>query len=210
VEVHVWAQIALVCAMGAMSPGPSLVVVVRNVTAGGRLQGVMVALGHGLGITFYAFAAVTGLALLLLAWPPLYTVATWAGALLLVAIGVSLWRASLRPPQAGDGHAPSPRGARGFAEGFAIAFLNPKIAAFFLALFSPFVGEAGTWGAKVLVAGTAGVIDAGWYMIVALVLTGSGILAWLRRNGVLVDRALGTILILLALGLAADSLFGEG
>ena len=79
-EFHVWAQIALVCAMGAMSPGPSLAVIIHNVTAGGRLQGVMTALGHGLGITFYAFAAVTGLALLMLAWPPLHTVAAWAGA----------------------------------------------------------------------------------------------------------------------------------
>ena len=206
-DSHVWLQIALVCAVGAMSPGPSLVVVVRNVTAGGRMLGVMVALGHGLGITFYAFAAVTGLALLMLAWPPLHTVAAWAGALLLLAIGVSLWRASLRPIEGAAEHAPPPRGARGFAEGFAIAFLNPKIAAFFLALFSPFVGEAGSWGDKILVAGTAGVIDAGWYMIVALILTGSGVLAWLRRNGVLVDHLLGTLLIVLALGLAAESFF---
>ncbi|MBN33339.1 MAG: lysine transporter LysE [Rhodospirillaceae bacterium] len=206
-DFHVWLQIALVCAVGAMSPGPSLVVVVRNVTAGGRMQGVMVALGHGLGITFYAFAAVTGLALLMLAWPPLHTVAAWAGALLLLAIGVSLWRASLRPIEGAAEHAPSPRGARGFAEGFAIAFLNPKIAAFFLALFSPFVGVAGSWGDKILVAGTAGVIDVGWYMIVALIFTGSGVLAWLRRNGVLVDRLLGTLLIVLALGLAAESFF---
>lgn len=93
-DLQAWAQIALVCALGAMSPGPSLAVIVRNATAGGRRQGVMAALGHGLGITVYAFAAVTGLALVLLAWPPLHQVAVWAGAALLAAIGLALWRAA--------------------------------------------------------------------------------------------------------------------
>lgn len=208
-EFHAWVQIALVCAMGAMSPGPSLAVIVRNAATGGRLQGVMAALGHGLGIAFYAFAAVTGLGLLLLAWPPLHTVALWAGIALLAWIGLGLWRAGLRPRADEAAPPPAPRGGRGFAEGFAIAFLNPKIAAFFLALFSPFVGEAGTWGAKLLVAATAGAIDTGWYLLVALVLTGSGMLVRLRRNAVLVERVLGTLLLIVALGLALEALVGS-
>ncbi|MBC6439101.1 MAG: LysE family translocator [Rhodospirillales bacterium] len=210
-EFSAWLQIALVCAMGAISPGPSLAVMVRNVRAGGRMQGVMAALGHGLGITFYAFAAVTGLAVVMLAWPPLQEVALWSGAALLVWIGLSLWRVSLKPGAGDVGeHAPSPPGRRGFAEGFAIAFINPKIAAFFLALFSPFVGEAGPWSAKVLVAVTAGAIDTLWYLIVALLLTGSGVLPWLRRNGVLIDRILGTLLFLVAFGLVLDARLSAG
>lgn len=102
--------------------------------------------------------------------------------------------------------AAAPRDARGFAEGLAIAILNPKIAAFFLALFSPFAGEAGTWGARVLVAATAGAIDTGWYLLVALALTGSGLFGRLRRNARLIDRVLGTLLLLVALGLAVGAL----
>ena len=46
---------SFVCAMGAVSPGPSLVVVLRNTITGGRMQGIMTGLGHGLGFGIYAF-----------------------------------------------------------------------------------------------------------------------------------------------------------
>ena len=36
--------------LGAMSPGPSLMVVLRNTMIGGRRQGVMCAVGHGLSL----------------------------------------------------------------------------------------------------------------------------------------------------------------
>ena len=42
--------VSLVCAMGAMSPGPSLAVVLRNTISGGRTQGVMTGIGHGIGL----------------------------------------------------------------------------------------------------------------------------------------------------------------
>ena len=58
---------SIVCAMGAMSPGPSLAVVLRNTISGGRAQGVMTGIGHGIGFGIYAFIAVMGLSALLLA-----------------------------------------------------------------------------------------------------------------------------------------------
>ena len=51
--------------LGAVSPGPSLMVVLRNTMIGGRRQGVMCALGHGLGFGLYAGMAVFGLIVLL-------------------------------------------------------------------------------------------------------------------------------------------------
>ena len=52
--------------MGAISPGPSLVVVLRNTISGGRLQGVMTGIGHGIGLSIYAFIAVMGLSSIIL------------------------------------------------------------------------------------------------------------------------------------------------
>jgi threonine/homoserine/homoserine lactone efflux protein len=40
-----------------MSPGPSLAVVLRNTMVGGRRQGVMTGIGHGIGFGVYAFLA---------------------------------------------------------------------------------------------------------------------------------------------------------
>ncbi|MBT5416055.1 MAG: LysE family translocator [Rhodospirillaceae bacterium] len=199
-EITAWFQLALVCVLGAMSPGPSLAVVVRNTVSGGRFQGVMAGLGHGIGVGLYALVAVAGLAFLLAADPVVFRAANLAGSGVLAWIGIQLWRASFRPGET-VGEKRGLRGVRGFAEGFAIAFLNPKIAVFFLALFSQFVrGEAG-WMEKGVMALTAGAIDTSWYVLVALVLAGSGAVNWLRRRATLVDRAIGGVLLLIAAGL---------
>ncbi|MDA0701795.1 MAG: LysE family translocator [Proteobacteria bacterium] len=199
-DLAAWLQIAAVCILGAMSPGPSLAVVLRNTVAGGRLQGVMAGIGHGIGVGFYALAAVTGLAALLAADPALFRVANWAGTGFLIWLGFRLWRSSFGPEKAARVPAPS-RGARGFAEGFVIAFLNPKIAAFFLALFSQFIHAEAGWEEKGAMALMTGAIDMGWYVLVALVLAGTGGIDWLRRHAALVDRAIGSVLLIVAAGL---------
>ena len=63
-EFFSWLQIALVCVLGAVSPGPSLAVVVRNTISGGKTQGVLTGIGHGIGLGLYAFIAITGLSTL--------------------------------------------------------------------------------------------------------------------------------------------------
>ena len=74
-------MLSFVCAMGAISPGPSLAVVIRNTISGGRFQGVMTGIGHGIGIGIYAFMAVMGLSSLLLNNEKLFMIFQIAGAL---------------------------------------------------------------------------------------------------------------------------------
>ena len=64
-DAAAWISIASVCAAGAMSPGPSFAVVVRNTVAGGRIQGVLTGIGHGLGVGVYACGAVFGMAVVM-------------------------------------------------------------------------------------------------------------------------------------------------
>jgi len=53
--------ISVICALGAISPGPSLAVVIRNTINGGRKQGVLTGVGHGLGLGIYALLSVMGI-----------------------------------------------------------------------------------------------------------------------------------------------------
>ena len=50
---------------GAMSPGPSVVLVLRTAIIHGRTSALTVALAHGVGINIYALAVVLGLAVLI-------------------------------------------------------------------------------------------------------------------------------------------------
>ena len=56
------APIVVVLCLGAISPGPSLAILLRNTMEGGKTRGVACGLGHGFGFGIYAFIAVSGIA----------------------------------------------------------------------------------------------------------------------------------------------------
>ena len=58
-------QLFTVCLLGAMSPGPSMAVVINNSIFKGRYNGILTSIGHGVGITVYATFAVLGLGLII-------------------------------------------------------------------------------------------------------------------------------------------------
>ena len=58
-------QVFIVCLLGAMSPGPSMAVVIHNAIFKGRYNGILTSIGHGVGIAIYATFAVLGLGLII-------------------------------------------------------------------------------------------------------------------------------------------------
>ena len=192
---------SLVCIFGAMSPGPSLTVVVQNTLSGGRLRGVITGISHGFGIIIWAGLTAGGIGILITQRPDLFNGMRYAGAAFLVYLGIRSLRSTAGTANAlrNSNTKPSASAAR---DGFLIAILNPKIALFFLALFSQFVRPEAGMGEKVIMALTAGGIDALWYIIVAVVLSQSTILDRLRARARFLDRLFGLILIGLAIRVA--------
>lgn len=94
-------------------------------------------------------------------------------------------------------------------DGFLLAFLNPKIAVFFLALFSQVVGTHTDLPAKLGYATTAMVVDCGWYLIVAWLFSSPRCLDMLKRRAVWFERLFGTILLGLAGRLALGIMSGK-
>jgi len=169
-----WLALAAICLLGAASPGPSLAVVLQATLGGSRRAGLATALGHGLGVMLYALITVCGLGLVITGIPALYTGIRLAGAIYLLWLSFNAWnagRTDIDSPDAASGRS-------GFVRGATVALLNPKLAIFMLALFSQFVdpGAGGLRGAIMVI--TAGVIDALWYVCMALA---AGALA-VRRN----------------------------
>ena len=193
--------VSLVCAMGAMSPGPSLAVVLRNTISGGRTQGVMTGIGHGIGFGIYAMLAVTGLSAILIADETKFELLQWSGAVVLLWLSYNM----LTYQPSGDKEEYLSSGRRGFVEGFMIAFLNPKILVFLVAVFSQFLDPQMTDIDRVIMALIAGLIDTVWYVLVAAVLSGTVIIDKLRANSTLIDRMIGTVLLVLALALIGKS-----
>ena len=61
-----WVQFALICIVGAMSPGPSMALIIRNSIKYGRVSGLLSSIGHAIGIGIYASISVVGLQLILI------------------------------------------------------------------------------------------------------------------------------------------------
>jgi len=193
--------VSFVCAMGAMSPGPSLAVVLRNTISGGRTQGVMTGVGHGIGFGIYAMLAVTGLSAILIADESKFELLQWSGAIVLLWLSYNML--TYQPSDNKEEHENS--GRRGFVEGFMIAFLNPKILVFLVAVFSQFLDPQMTDMDRFLMALIAGLIDTVWYVLVAVFLSGTVIIDKLRANSTLIDRMIGSVLLILAFVLIGKS-----
>ncbi len=158
--------------VGAMSPGPSLAVVLRNAVVGGRAHGVQTAVGHGFGFGIYAFLAAIGLAAAIAASDTMETVLRWGGIALLLYLAYTYGRRALsgdgRPV---DAHEAAVSGRSGFVQGFLISFLNPKILAWLLAIYSPVIESDLAVPTLLAIAFMGMAIDMGWYASVALFMT---------------------------------------
>jgi threonine/homoserine/homoserine lactone efflux protein len=196
----IWLTIASICLLGAMSPGPSLAVVLQQTIRGGRKTGLVAAVTHGLGIGLYALLCISGIAVMITTSPVLFTTLQWLGAGYLVWIGIKGLRAQAQTDEALVNPPTTGSAAR---DGFLVVFLNPKVAVFFIALFSQVIGSETSWLEKLVFAATAMFIDMGWYVIVALSFSNPRWLGRLQRNVVWLERAFGVVLIALAIRLLA-------
>jgi threonine/homoserine/homoserine lactone efflux protein len=197
-----WASLALICLLGASSPGPSLIVILGNTRLYGRKAGLYASIGHGLGVWIYALLAATTLGLILTHYQMLFTLIQGAGALLLVWIGGKLLYAILLQKNAPD-TPPAPVASlrHSFRDGLAIALLNPKIATFFASLLSQFITPEQNLLTHFAMASMAGFIDAAVYILMVYIASTSASQNWLGRYQKQIDFSFAILLLGLGLSL---------
>ena len=202
-----WAPLALVCLLGAMSPGPSLALVVRHAATRGAMAGIFCAITHGIGIFIWASATVAGLGAVLVSQPIWYGLIRLAGAIFLLYLGFSALLS--RPNKASDVPTTAqPEYVRVGWEGILIALSNPKIAFFFLALFSQFIEPDASIFEQFCIAATAAVIDAAWYSLVAASIFRAALPVQIRSRATLLNRCFGALLVGLSLTMFGDACIG--
>ena len=199
-EPGAWAALATVFILGAMSPGPSLAVVLRNTVSGGRRQGISTGIGHGMGFGIYAFLSAFGIATALSANENVEYFLRWGGIAILLWLGYNFIRHAFSDNSPNPGHeeSGSPSEGAGFIQGFSIAILNPKIMAWMLALYAPFI-EAESSLETLIGMGLLGMaIDGSWYVSVAVLLTTGNRVELLRSKAHLIDGAMGLLMFFFA------------
>jgi threonine/homoserine/homoserine lactone efflux protein len=193
VDITAISAAAVMFILGATSPGPSLAVVLRNTMIGGRSRGLACAVGHGIGFGFYAVSVVFGLVAIMDSNPNLFTLMQILGGLFLLYLGIEIIRSEEKEIQHSEGK------REGFVEGFFIAFLNPKIAVFMLAVLSSVLDPSMSSDTKWIIAGMGMTIDTVWYVLVALILSNSTMLTKIENNQRLLNLITGILMIGLAI-----------
>jgi len=197
-DLSSWLQLALVCLIGAMSPGPSLAVVIGNSLSFGRLYGIFTSLGHGVGIGWWAIVTAFGLVGILSDREGLLITMQLLGCGLLIYIGIRSVFSNNMVKVVGELDRPltSTLLIRAWLEGFFLALLNPKIAIFFLAIFSQLVDSSYGWQETGFMGFTAAIIDALWYIVVSIAITGPWLLGFMKKRQIVINRVSGIILII--------------
>ncbi len=189
-----WLALASVCTLGAMSPGPSLFVVLRAAIHGGRGSGVVTGLSHALGVAIYAIGAIVVLSGVMAIGGAALIAVQVLGILWLLKLSWGLWQATEQGMDVSV--------SASARDGFLIAFLNPKMLAFFLALFAPFVTSAMSLERNLILVATPAIIDGVWYTIAALILSTPALRARLLAKARWLNRAMALVLGSLALSLS--------
>jgi len=186
-----WVQFAAICLIGAMSPGPSMALIIRNSIKYGRISGILFSLGHAIGIGVYATVSVLGLQFILTNNLFLFNAIQFCGSVFLLILGILFLRdtahnLSLEKEQ---------KNVNSFMQGFAISILNPKILIWFAAIFSQFIEISSTNFVKLAMVLIASSIDGLWYIILTIVVTGFGLKQFLEHNTNIIQKISGVVLI---------------
>ena len=190
-----WFQFAAVCIAGAMSPGPSLALIIRNSTKYNRLGGIMSAVGHGLGMGVYAIFAVTGLSIIILTNIYVFKSIQIVGIVFLFVFGILFIFQKNEKIDIDN----SQNKLNSFLQGFSISILNPKILIWFSAVFSQFVRSDSTLLTNSILVITASAIDCIWYILVALIVTSYGLKDFFQKRINTIQKISGTVLVIISI-----------
>jgi len=195
-----WLQFVTVCVAGAMSPGPSLALIVRNSITINRFAGFMTSIGHGLGMGVYAVFAVTGLSIILTANQLLFQLIQIIGIIFLLYLGFQfIFKKNTEIDKINE-----QKSINSFLQGFSIAIFNPKILIWFSAVFSQFVKIDASFFSHSILVVTASVIDGIWYIIVSIVVTSYGMSDFFQKREGIIQKISGLILVLIGALLIID------
>jgi len=196
-------QVFIVCLLGAMSPGPSMAVVINNAIFKGRSNGILTSIGHGIGIAIYASFAVLGLGLIINTNIFIFNSLKILSIIFLIFIGV---KSILNKEEINLEKKNTKEKAVSFLQGLSISILNPKILVWFIAIYSQFMSVNNELIFNIYLVSIAGIIDACWYIILTLAITTASALNFFQKKVKLIQKIQGVILIGIGLGLLVNLL----
>ena len=195
-SIIIFIKILVVCLLGAVSPGPSMVVVMNNALFKNRFHGILTSLGHGFGIGMYALFAVLGIALIIKTNLFVFNGIKFISIIFLIYLGV---KSIISKSKLDFGKYNLNDGIASFSQGVSISLLNPKIFIWFIAIYSQFMSVDNDLFFNTVLVLTAAIIDALWYITLTLLVTSKIALDFIKNKNGLLQKFVGIIFIAIGL-----------
>jgi threonine/homoserine/homoserine lactone efflux protein len=194
------ASVAVVNFLGAMSPGPATVMLVRVSATEGRRAGLAATLGLTVGAPCWAAAALFGLQALFEHLPWLYGVMRIVGAAYLLFLAGMMWRAAPTPMPRFD--AVDTRSRRNvFLQALLLQLSNPKIMLFFASVYVAVLPPAMPWSVELFLLALAILVEFVWSGTVTLFFSSVTARAVYARAKPWIERVMAMVMLTIALRL---------
>ena len=194
-------------AIGAMSPGPSFVLVSRISVASSRTHGLASAIGMGVGGAFFAALAVLGLTALLIKFEWLYIVLKLVGGAYLLYLAVRIWRGASEPlVVSATGETRGISVPRAFLVGLLTQLSNPKTSIVYASIFAALMPPSPPLWLLLALPPMLFCVEAGWYTIVAIAFSGARARLIYMHAKHWIDRGAGVVLGALGLKLMVEAI----
>lgn len=188
----------------AIVPGPDFAVVLRNALTGGRLAGIMTALGIALALGVHVTYALAGIGLIVSQSIILFNTLKLIGAAYLVFLGITMYRSASKDLATDAKKAGMPP-FRALRWGFLTNVTNPKATMFALSVFLQVTSpQTPLWtqiGYGVIMAG--GVFL--WFVLVTFFFTLPAVRLRFLKAKLWIERSFGIVLTLFGVGIAVTT-----
>ncbi|OWV96439.1 threonine transporter [Rhizobium sp. R72] len=208
-SLSIFLSIIAALSIGAMSPGPSFVLVSRIAMSRSRLDGLAAALGMGVGGVAFSVLALAGLTALLSQFEWLYLALKVAGGAYLVYIALKIWRGAREPIHVGDAGSDRRALPRSFTTALLTQVSNPKTIVVYASIFAALLPKTVPLGLIFAVPIGVFAVEAGWYTVVALAFSAKHPRRLYLAAKTWIDRLAGTVMAGLGAQLVASGLAGR-
>jgi threonine/homoserine/homoserine lactone efflux protein len=198
-------SIAIIHLFAVASPGPDFAVVLKQALGQGRKAAVITSVGIGSGILLHVTYSLVGIGLLIQTTPWLLNTLLYFAAAYLIWMGVGALRSKAAP---NDELIISKASTKTLVKCFGIGFLtnglNPKATLFFLSVFTVAIAVDTPVEFKIIYGVYMAIATAAWFILVSMCITHHRIRKFYQRKGYLFDRAMGLVLISMAVYLVVN------
>ena len=199
--------VAVIHLLAVASPGPDFAIVVRHSLHYGRSSALATSMGIGVGILVHVAYSLVGLSLIIATTPWLFNVIKYIATAYLLYLA---WGAIRAKPvqdanQSNENEVSHEKATISLAKSFSVGFvtngINPKATLFFLSLFTLVIDPETELSVKLFYGGYLAIATASWFCFLSMILNHQKVIHLLRQYSYWVDRAMGVLLVAVAVGL---------